>query len=210
MWWEQQYVRQSNVHFGELLLKVKTSDIYYELNVNEIPVWLQWCFCCICWFITENTSLMKRPWSGLLQISAGMKQKVLCTQENYHCTNVHSSSDVCMSLLLRHFDVNICLVVNIFVNKALLAQQFWIMQQFSHIVSSLYCLFCLIWHYFQTTKPIIHQCVSNRARFTERIVASLLVQDVVFVVLIYGFDLIKHIMMQILVSHSGVLANDVG
>lgn len=114
MWWEQQYIHQSNVHFGELLLKVKTSDIYYELNVNEVTVWLRWCFCCICWFITENTSLMKRPWSGLLQISAGMKEKVLCTQENYHCNNVHSSSDVCMSLLLRHFDVNICLVVNIF------------------------------------------------------------------------------------------------
>lgn len=44
----------------------------------------------------------------------------------------------------------------------------------------------------------------------DGIVASLLVQNVVFEVLLYGFGLIKHMMMQILVSHSGALANDVG
>lgn len=83
------------------------------------------------------------------------------------------------------------------------------MQQFPRIVSSLYCLFCcLIRHYIQTINPIIHQCVSNHACVTERIVASLLAQDVVFAVLFCGFELIKHIMMQI--SHSGVFANDNG
>lgn len=94
------------------------------LNGNEIAVWLRWCFCSICWFISENRSLVKRLWSGLLQISAGVREKVLlcrkpimkvlCMQENYHCNHAHCGRDVSMSLLLRHFDVNIWLLVNIF------------------------------------------------------------------------------------------------
>lgn len=82
----------------------------------------------------------------------------------------------------------------------------------SYCLLSFYYLFCcLIWHDFQAVKPI-HQCVSNHACVTGRIAASPLAQDVVFVVLSRDFDgpVIKHIMMQILVSHGGVLANDTG
>lgn len=81
---------------------------------------------------------MKRLGSRSLQISTGVKENVLFTQEDYHYNYAHSSSDVSKSLQLRRFDVNICLLENISVNKTLFTEQFCIMQQFPHIVS---CLF---------------------------------------------------------------------